>query len=96
MRTKRGRRGITLATSCVCKSSVCKPSSVLDGYLSSPAVTGRFKRIRRDAEQTFYLISCAERGLHERVVAKTFVGSYPAFPPLQRLPAAVYFCCTFL
>lgn len=67
----------------LCKSSVCKPSSVLDGYLSRPVVTERFKRICRDAEQTFYLISCAERGLHERVVTKTFVGSYPAFPPLQ-------------
>ncbi len=96
MRTKRGRRGITLATSCVCKSSVCKPSSVLDGYLSRPVVTDRFKRIYRDVEQTFNLISCAERGLQERFVAKAFVGSYPAFPPLQQLSAAVYFCCTFL
>ena len=67
-----------------CKSSVCKPSSVFDGYLSRPVVTERFKRICRDAEQTFDLISCAERGLHERIVTKTFVGSYPAFPPLQR------------
>ena len=82
---KRGRRGIYPCDLMLfCKSSVCKPSSVFDGYLSRPVVTERFKRIYRDVEQTFNLISCAERGLHERVVTKTFVGSYPAFPPLQR------------
>ena len=66
-----------------CKSSVCKPSSVLDGYLSTAAVTDSLQRTYRDTEQVFDLISCTEWGLHERVVTKTFVGSYPAFPPLQ-------------
>ena len=65
------------------KSSVCKPSSVLDGYLSTPIVTEGLKRICRDAEQAFGLSSCTEWGLHARVVTKTCVGSYPAFPPLQ-------------
>ena len=65
------------------KSSVCKPSSVLDGYLSTPIVTEGLQRVCRDAEQAFCLISCTEWGLHARVVTKTCVGSYPAFPPLQ-------------
>ena len=65
------------------KSSVCKPSSVLDGYLSTPIVTEGLKRVCRDAEQAFDLCSCTEWGLHARVVTKTCVGSYPAFPPLQ-------------
>lgn len=72
-------KGFTL-----CKSSVCKPSSVLNGYLSTAVVTDSLQRIRRDAEQAFDLISCTEWGLHARVVTKACVGSYPAFPPLQR------------
>lgn len=72
-------KGFTL-----CKSSVCKPSSVLNGYLSTAVVTDSLQRIRRDAEPTFDLISCTEWGLHARVVTKACVGSYPAFPPLQR------------
>ncbi len=71
------------------KSSVCKPSSVLNGYLSTAVVTDSLQRIRRDAEQAFDLISCTEWGLHARVVTKACVGSYPAFPPLQR-PALRY------
>ena len=66
------------------RSSVCKPSSVLDGYLSSAVVTDSVKRICRDAEQAFDLISCTEWGLHAHFVTKVCVGSYPAFPPLQR------------
>ena len=65
------------------KSSVCKPSSVLDGYLSTAIVTDSLQRVCRDAEQAFGLSSCTEWGLHARVVTKTCVGSYPAFPPLQ-------------
>lgn len=78
------------------KSTVCKPSSVLDDHLSTIDVTADLKRICRDTEQVFYLISCTGRGLHERTVAIAFVGSYPTFPPLQRQAVAVYFCCTFL
>lgn len=78
------------------KSTVCKPSSVLDDHLSRIGVTADLKRMCRDTEQVFGLISCTGRGLHERTVAIAFVGSYPTFPPLQRQAVAVYFCCTFL
>ena len=44
----------------------------------------------RDAEQAFGLISCTEWGLHERDVTITFVGSYPAFPPLQRMRCGIF------
>ncbi len=73
-----------------CKSSVCKPSSVLNGYLSTSTVTDGFQRICRDAEQAFDLISCTEWGLHVRLVTKTYVGSYPAFPPLQRISCGIF------
>lgn len=63
---------------------VCKPSSVFDGHLSRPAVTDRFKRFCRTMPgQHFSVLSCTKWGLHERVVTKTSVSSYLAFPPLH-------------
>ena len=64
------------------KSTVCKPSSVFDDYLSTTVVTNGLQRICRDTEQVFDLISCTEWGLHERKVAIAFVVSYTTFPPL--------------
>lgn len=55
----------------------------MNGYLSSEIVTEVVKRICRDAEQAFYLISCTEWGLQAHIVTNMCVGSYPAFPPLQ-------------
>ncbi len=80
--TKKMRRKKEQPLSPENKSTVCKPSSVFDDYLSTTVVTNGLQRICRDTEQVFGLISCTEWGLHERKVAIAFVVSYTTFPPL--------------
>ncbi len=62
-----------------------KPSSVIGGHLSRPAVTNRFKRNPESStgrlKRSF--VSCCERGLHRGQVAMPRVSSYLTFPPLH-------------
>ena len=63
----------------------CKPSSVIGGHLSRPAVTSRFKRNPESStgrlKRSF--VSCCEWGLHRGRVARPRVSSYLTFPPLH-------------
>ena len=62
-----------------------KPSSVIGGHLSRPAVTSGFKRNPESStgrlKRSF--VSCCERGLHRGQVAMPRVSSYLTFPPLH-------------
>ena len=62
-----------------------KPSSVIGGHLSRPAVANRFKRNPESStgrlKRSF--VSCCERGLHRGQVAMPRVSSYLTFPPLH-------------
>ena len=62
-----------------------KPSSVIGGHLSRPAVTSRFKRnpesLTGRLKRSF--VSCCEWGLHRGRVARPRVSSYLTFPPLH-------------
>ena len=62
-----------------------KPSSVIGGHLSRPAVTSRFKRnpesLTGRLKRSF--VSCCGWGLHRGRVARPRVSSYLTFPPLH-------------
>ncbi len=67
-------------------SGVCKPSSVLDGHLSRPAVARQAPAITRERDGPPHVLpyqSCTRWGLQSGQVAKPLVSSYLAFPPLR-------------
>ena len=78
-------------------SVACKPSSVIGGHLSRPAVASGFKRNPESStgrlKRSF--VSCCEWGLHRGQVARPRVSSYLTFPPLHASRHAVSLCCTF-
>ena len=79
--------------------SVCKPGSVLRGYLSTPTVTDRLKRLFATVPRQATAISersyLASGGVYiaPRVTVRS-VSSYLAFSPLQNKFCGT-FCCTF-
>ena len=70
---------------------VHKPSSVLDDHLSRPDVTAQAQAIAKARRAAAYasIPSCIRWGLHHGQVAKPWVSSYLAFPPLPGCPGGI-------
>ena len=76
----------------------CKPSSVVDGYQSSPTVADRLRARRPVPPWSMRRANTPYGVASDRVYSKCmlpykWVSSYLAFPSLPL--RAVYFCCTF-
>jgi len=84
-RTYASKQRMSVHISKVFVREAYKPSSVIGGHLSRPAVTNRFKRNPESStgrlKRSF--VSCCERGLHRGQVARPRVSSYLTFPPLH-------------
>ena len=96
-RPPRGRKGYKFRKKF---KTVCKPSSVVYGHLSTPAVTDglqRYSRIFPDGQPCVGISqSCIGRGLHGSGRYRPDGELLPRLSILTVQSTAVYFCCTFL
>ena len=78
-------------------SQACKPSSVVDGHLSRPTVTGRLQRLPGSAAGHRIFPSILHQvGFASRTSRQAAGELLPRLSILTSQRDAVYFCCTFL
>ena len=78
-------------------SQAYKPSSVVDGHLSRPAVTGRLQRLPGSAAGHRIFASILHQvGFASRTSRQAAGELLPRLSILTSRRDAVYFCCTFL